>query len=307
MITIPPYLKRGDTIGLVAPAGFMLPEKMQTCTETLEGWGYTVVFGATTQSASETYFSGTDAERLHDLQRLLDDKNIKAIFCVRGGYGTSRIIDDADFKLFRSHPKWIIGFSDITVLHSHLLSNYKIASLHAPMAAAFNNGEFNNRYIQSLKAALEGTPADYESRPHELNRNGKATGVLVGGNLALLAHLIGTPSDINTKNKILFLEDVGEYLYNIDRMMLQLARNGKLKKLAGLIIGGFTDLKDTERPYGKAVYDIIYDHVKKYNYPVCFNFPVSHEKENYALKIGVRYRLTVRDNGVELKEKASSE
>jgi muramoyltetrapeptide carboxypeptidase len=302
MITVPPYLKRGDAIGLVAPAGFMPAEKMQTCLETLEGWGYTVVLGATTQSNSGNYFSGTDAERLHDLQQMLDNKAIKAIFCVRGGYGTSRIIDDLDFKKFRSHPKWIVGFSDITVLHCHLYTNYKIASLHAPMAAAFNNGELNNPFIQSLKAALEGTAADYECNPHESNRTGKAAGTLVGGNLALLAHLIGTPSDINTKNKILFLEDVGEYLYNIDRMMLQLARNGKLEKLAGLIIGGFTDVKDTERPYGKAVHDIIYEHVKKYEYPVGFNFPVSHEKENYALKIGVRYKLVVGNSGVKLKE-----
>ncbi len=305
MITIPPYLKRGDVIGLVAPAGFMPPEKLQTCIETLEGWGYTVVLGSTTQSASETYFSGTDAERLHDLQRLLDDESIKAIFCVRGGYGTSRIVDALDFKTFLAHPKWIIGFSDITVLHSHLFANYKIASLHAPMAGAFNNGEFNNQYIQSLKAALEGTPADYESGPHALNRTGKATGVLAGGNLALITHLIGTPSEINTKNKILFLEDVGEYLYNIDRMLLQLARHGSLKKLAGLVIGGFTGVRDTERPYGHDVYSIIFDHVKKYDYPVCFNFPVSHEKENYALKTGVRYKLTVRESGVGLKEKGA--
>jgi muramoyltetrapeptide carboxypeptidase len=303
MITIPPYLKRGDAIGLVAPAGFMPFEKMQTCVETLESWGYSVVLGATTQSNSENYFSGTDKERLQDLQQMLDDTNLKAILCVRGGYGTSRIIDDLDFKTFEKNPKWIIGFSDITVLHCHLFANCKIASLHAPMAAAFNNGELNSPYILSLKAALEGVPADYECETHELNRAGKASGTLVGGNLALLAHTIGTPSDINTRNKILFLEEVGEYLYNIDRMMLQLARNGKLKKLAGLLIGGFTDMKDTERPYGQAVYDIIYEHVKAYDYPVCFNFPVSHGKENYALKVGVKYKLVVRDNGVELKEK----
>lgn len=303
MITMPPCLKRGDSIGLVAPAGFMPMEKMHACIETLESWGYSVVLGATTQSTSSTYFSGTDAERLADLQQLLDDKNIKAILCARGGYGTSRIIDHLDFKTFKTHPKWIIGFSDITVLHSHLFSNYKIASLHAPMAAAFNHGEFNNPFVQSLKAALEGVPADYECEPQEQNRTGKAAGILVGGNLTLLAHGIGTSSDINTKNKILFLEDVGEYLYNVDRMLLQLARNGHLKKLAGLIIGGFTDLKDTERPYGKSVYDIIQEHIKTYDYPVCFGFPVSHEKENYALKIGATYKLTVRDRGVELKEK----
>jgi muramoyltetrapeptide carboxypeptidase len=162
MIHIPPYLKRGDAIGLVAPAGFMPMEKMQTCIETIEGWGYSVVLGATTQSNSENYFSGTDAERLHDLQLMLDDATIKAILCVRGGYGVSRIIDALDFKLFRRNRKWIIGFSDITVLHSHLYANYRTASLHAPMAAAFNNGEFNNPYVLSLKAALEGAPAEYE-------------------------------------------------------------------------------------------------------------------------------------------------
>jgi muramoyltetrapeptide carboxypeptidase len=303
MITIPPYLKRGDAVGIVAPAGFMAVEKMQTCIATLEDWGYTVVLGATTQSNSDNYFSGNDVERLRDLQQMLDDEHLKAILCARGGYGTSRIIDAVDFKKFAAHPKWIVGFSDITVLHSHLFAAHKIASLHAPMAAAFNNGQFNNPYIQSLKNALEGIPAAYESSPHELNRTGKASGQLVGGNLSLLAHLVGTSSDINTKNKILFLEDIGEYLYNIDRMLLQLARSGKLKKLAGLVIGGFTEMKDTERPYGEAVYDIIHAHVKNYDYPICFNFPVSHATENYALKVGVPHKLIVRDSGVELKEK----
>lgn len=302
---IPPYLRRGDTIGLVGPAGFMPVEKMQTCIETLEDWGYTVVLGRTAQSNSPDYFSGTDAERLYDLQHMLDDPQIKAILCVRGGYGVSRIIDDLRFKIFQEHPKWIIGFSDITVLHSHLFANYKTASLHAPMAAAFNNGGFNNRFVQSLKTVLEGTLAHYESPPHDLNRMGKATGRLMGGNLTLLAHLIGTASEVNATGKILFLEDVGEYLYNIDRMLLQLARHGVFKKLAGLVVGGFTELKDTERPFGKAVYDIIYAHVKHYGYPVCFNFPVSHATENYALKIGVPHKLLVTANGAELKEKVT--
>ncbi|HUQ96538.1 MAG TPA: LD-carboxypeptidase [Chitinophagaceae bacterium] len=303
MITIPPALKRGDAIGIVAPAGFMPLDKMQTCIATLEDWGYTVILGATTQSNSENYFSGTDAERLHDLQQMLDNKDIKAILCARGGYGLSRIIDAIHFKTFVSQPKWLIGFSDITVLHSHLFSVYKIASLHAPMAAAFNNGEYNNPFIQSLKAALDGTLADYKCKPHDLNRNGKASGRLVGGNLTLLTHLIGTRSDMALKGKILFLEDVGEYLYNIDRMLLQLNRSGKLKKLAGLVIGGFTDVKDTERPFGKTVYEIIASHVKSYAYPVGFNFPVSHGKENYALKVGVTYKLNVSGSGTILKEK----
>ena len=302
MTTIPPYLKKGDCIGLVAPAGFMPSEKMQTCIDILEDWGYRVKLGATTHSNSANYFSGTDEERLRDLQDMLNDPEVNAILCARGGYGVSRIIDRLSFRKFKKHPKWIIGFSDITVLHTHLYANYKIASLHAPMAAAFNDGGFNNPYVQSLKAALEGVPASYESAVHEFNNPGTAKGVLVGGNLTLLAHMIGTRSDIKTKNKILFLEDIGEYLYNIDRMLLQLKRAGKLDKLAGLVIGGFTDNKDTERPFGKSVYEILYDQFRDFDYPICYNFPVSHEKENYALKVGVEYTLQVRPNQVLLHE-----
>jgi muramoyltetrapeptide carboxypeptidase len=233
---------------------------------------------------------------------MLDDSNIKAVFCARGGYGISRIIDEVNFSKFRKHLKWIIGYSDITVLHSHIYAKYKIASLHAPMAAAFNDGEFNNQYILSLKDALEGKKAEYECLPQDFNHPGKCSGELIGGNLSLLVHLSGTESDIVTKNKILFLEDVAEYLYNIDRMFLQLKRSGKLRKLAGLVIGGFTDSKDTERPFGQNAYEIIADAVKEYSYPICFGFPVSHEKENYALKIGVKYQLRVEEEKVILKE-----
>lgn len=301
-ITIPPYLQKGDTIGILAPAGFMPFEKIQTCIETLDSWGYTVQPGATTHSSSQNYFSGTDEERLNDLQQMMNDRNVKAILCARGGYGMSRIIDRINFKKFRKHPKWIVGFSDITVLHSHLLSNYQIASLHAPMAAAFNDGEFNNPYILSLKDALEGKPAYYRCAVHGFNKIGKAEGQLTGGNLSLLAHLVGTSSDNKTKKKILFLEDVGEYLYNIDRMLLQLKRSGKFDGLAGMIIGGFTENKDTERPFGKTAYDIIYEQVNKYGFPICFGFPVSHEKENYALKVGVKYTLSVSNEAVVLQE-----
>ncbi|MCU7547995.1 LD-carboxypeptidase [Chitinophagaceae bacterium LB-8] len=300
---IPPYLQKGDTIGIVAPAGFMHFEKMQTCIETLQNWGYQVKLGNTTQSSSDNYFSGTDEERLQDVQEMLDDKNVQAILCARGGYGVSRIIDDLNFKKFQKHPKWLIGFSDITVFHCHLYSCFKIASLHSPMAAAFNGEGFNGLYIQSLKDAMEGKPAVYECQPHQLNHTGDAEGVLVGGNLALLAHLIGTPSDYKTKNRILFLEDVGEYLYNIDRMLLQLKRSGKLKNLAGLIIGGFTDSKDTERPFGKNAYELIYDQVKEFDYPICFGFPVSHGEENFALKVGVEYKLQIKGENVQLAEK----
>lgn len=302
MIKYPPYLQPGDTIGITCPAGYMAAAKAQTCIDTLQQWGYLVKVGKTLGSESATYFSGTDDERLRDFQEMLDDESVKAILCGRGGYGMGRIIDRIDFRAFKKKPKWIVGFSDITVLHAHLYSNYKIASLHAPMAAAFNEDGFNNEFVQSLKNALEGKVARYQCDVHELNHRGEAVGELVGGNLSLLAHLVGTPSDIKTKGRILFLEDVGEYLYNVDRMLHQLKRAGKLAKLAGLIIGGFTDNKDTERPFGKPVYELIHDVVKEYDYPICFDFPVSHEKENYALKVGAGYKLIVGKNKVILEE-----
>lgn len=302
MVRIPPALQPGDTIGLVAPAGYMSVDRMSDCIDILQHWGYTVKMGATTHSSSETYFSGTDAERLTDLQDMLDDPTVKAIMCARGGYGTSRIIDDLKFRRFRKNPKWIIGFSDITVLHNYIHERYNIASLHAPMAAAFGNGEGHNPYILSLKDALQGRVSDYNCAPNEFNIAGKGTGPLVGGNLSLVIHGIGTDSELKTKNKILFLEDTGEYLYSIDRMFLQLKRAGKLDKLKGLVIGNFDEGKDTERPFGATVYELIRHHLEGVSYPVCFGFPVSHSKENYALKHGVVHTLNVSGSGATLKE-----
>ena len=276
-------------------------ERASAAIETLVGWGFNVVPGKTL-GKQFNYFSGTDRERLNDLQQMMDDDSIKAIFCARGGYGLGRIIDMLSFKKFKKYPKWIIGYSDVTVLQLHLLSNYKIASLHAPMAAAFNDGEFNNQYIKSLHDTIVGRKANYASAGNVFNQKGKASGILVGGNLSQVAHLIGTSSDIKTKNKILFIEDVGEYIYNIDRMMYQLKRSGKLDNLSGLIVGKFTEMKDTGIPFGQRPDEVIRDIVKDYDYPVCFNFPVSHEKENYALKIGIKYRLTVSRTSTELKE-----
>lgn len=303
MIITPPYLEKGDTIGLVCPAGFMDEEKVEECMRVLtEEWGYQVKKGKTIGGSSSTYFSGTDKERLADFQSMLDDPEVKAILCARGGYGTSRIIDRIDFSHFRKKPKWIIGFSDITVLHCHIYRNFNIATLHAPMAGAFNDAGYINRYVQSLRDALEGKWARYSCEPHSFNRMGEGIGELVGGNLALLTHLMGSDSELKTKGRILFIEDVGEYLYNIDRMILQLKRAGRLKNLAGLIVGGFSDTKDTERPFGKDVYEIIRDAVAEYDYPVCFGFPVSHEKENLALKVGAGYKLKVSKSRVSLEE-----
>jgi muramoyltetrapeptide carboxypeptidase len=302
MIKTPTYLQSGDTIGIVCPAGAMPVEKVSECIRVLnEEWGFLTKVGKTIGSQYH-YFSGTDEERLNDFQQMLDDDEVKAVLCARGGYGMGRIIDQISFKKFKKNPKWIIGYSDITVLHSHLYSNYYISSIHAPMAGAFNDAGYINRFVQSLKSVLDGNKIKYTCDPHEFNKKGEAIGELVGGNLALLTHLIGTDSDIKTRGRILFMEDVGEYLYSIDRMMYQLKRSGKLSKLAGLIIGGFTDMKDTERPFGQTAYEIIRDIVSGYDYPVCYGFPVSHEKENYALKIGVGYKLKVGKSKAILEE-----
>ena len=301
-MTFPPYLKPGDTIGLVCPAGFMPPDKWQTCFDQLQEWGFTIKLGKTMNSSSLNYFSGTDEERLDDLQSMLDDRSVNAILCGRGGYGLSRIIDQLNFKQFRKHPKWIIGFSDITVLHAHINRQLKIASLHAPMAGAFNEGGFDLPYVQSLRNALQGKKTNYIVQPHHFNQQGKAIGQLVGGNLSIVAHLIGSRSAYKTKDKILFLEDVGEYLYNIDRLFIQLKRAGMLNNLAALVIGGFTDNKDTERPIGKTAYELIREQLLNYSYPICFNFPVSHAVENYALKIGGAYQLNITTKKVSLGE-----
>jgi len=302
MIETPPYLEKGDVIAIVCPSGYMPVEKASECIRVLnEEWGFRTKVGKT-MGNQFNYFSGTDEERLNDFQQMLDDDEVKAILCARGGYGLTRIIDKINFKKFKGQPKWIIGYSDVTILHSHLYSNYYIASIHAPMAAAFNDAGYINRFVQSLRNALEGKKLKYSCEPHECNKKGEAIGELIGGNLALLTHLIGSESDCKTRGRILFLEDVGEYLYNIDRMMYQLKRSGKLSKLAGLIIGGFTEVKDTEHPFGQTAYEIIHDAVKEYDYPICFDFPVSHGKENYALKIGVGYKLKVGKSKVILEE-----
>ena len=317
MIKIPPYLKKGDCIGITCPAGYMAADKAQTCIHTLQSWGFEVMVGKTLGSKSKNYFSATDEDRRDELQAMLDDENIKAILFGRGGYGVGRIIDQLDFTKFKKNPKWIIGFSDITVLHAHLFTKLKVASLHAPMAAAFNDGPLTEPggqgsanendpiaigFIRSLHHAIIGKKAKYGCASHPFNRTGTAKAKLVGGNLSLLAHLTGTPSAINTKNKILFIEDIGEYIYNIDRMLWQLKRSGQLGGLAGLIVGGFTDMKDTERPFGKTAYEVIKEITASYNYPVCFNFPVSHGKENYALKVGVNYTLKVGKTKTQLSE-----
>jgi muramoyltetrapeptide carboxypeptidase len=296
----PTYLKPGDTIAIVCPAGFLPAAKAKACINTLKKWGFKVTKGKTLGGKSKNYFSGSFEERLADLQNQIDDPSINAILCGRGGYGTTHLLDHIDWKKFKKNPKWIIGFSDITILHTYLLTEIGVAGIHGPMANAFNEDNGINRYTLSLKDSLEGKPVHYTAKPHAQNRYGKATAPMVGGNLSLLAHAVGTNADVDTRGKILFIEDVGEQLYNVERMLLQLKRAGKLSKLKGLVVGGFTSNKDTERPFGKNIEQVIYDVVREFKFPICFGFPISHEKENVAIIVGGTYRLDVSVHGTTL-------
>lgn len=296
---IPPSLKKNDTVGIVCPSGFMEKSKADKCIETLMQWGFQVKTGKTLGNQYH-YFSGTDKARIADFQSMLNDGEVRAILCGRGGYGLSRMMDKIDFRPLKKNPKWIIGYSDITLLHCHLNKKVGVASLHAPMAGAFNDGE--NIYIQSLKDSLSGKKCHYKIESHPFNRFGKAEGELLGGNLTLLANAVGTPSEPNMKNKILFIEEVGEYIYSADRMLQQLKRAGWFKHLKGLLIGSFSEMKDTTVPFGQTIYEAINDLVAEYHFPLGFGFPVGHTSKNFALKCGAPHHLNIDEQGVLLKE-----
>ena len=299
-MVFPPFLKTGSVVGITCPAGYVSQERVAYCIEVLKRWGFEVKLGRTI-GTGEFYFSGTDSERLADLQDMLDDPKIDAILTGRGGYGVSRIIDSLDFTGFLQHPKWVCGFSDITVLHSHLQARYGMASLHSPMCGAFKPERENEPYLKTLYTALTGGGLSYTTQPSEHNRHGEAEGQLTGGNLSLLAHLTGSASQADTAGKILFIEDIDEYLYQVDRMLLNLKRSGQLSNIKGLIVGQFTDMKDTERPFGQSLQEIILDKVKEYTIPVCFNFPTGHEDINHTLTLGAVHKLTVTKDGGKLE------
>ena len=290
-MTTPAYLKKGDRIGIIAPARKISLAEIQFAVDAMKSWGLEVVLGKNLFK-EENQFSGSDAERTADLQQMLDDDSILAVISARGGYGTLRIIDRLDFSKFQKDPKWIIGYSDITVLHSHIHCNFGIETIQATMPINFHK---DKESVETFRKALFGEKLDYEISKHPLNRSRAADGVLIGGNLSLLYALIGSKSDINTKEKILFIEDLDEYLYHIDRMMLSLKRAGKLSGLAGLVVGGMSDMKDNQVPFGKSAEEIIFDAVKEFNYPVCFNFPSGHTEKNLTLLFGRRAKLNVSD------------
>ena len=295
---VPPYLKKGDSVGIVCTARHLQASEITQAIQLLESWELRVVLGKTI-GLKDHQFAGTDAERAADFQTMLDDKNIKAIICGRGGYGTVRMIDKIDFSKFEQQPKWIVGFSDITVLHSHIHTNCGVATLHASMPIVFEKN--TEMAIESLRKALFGEHITYETPAHDLNRVGEGSGEIIGGNLSLIYSLIGSNSDIDTSGKILVLEDLDEYLYHIDRMMMNLKRSGKLENLAGLLVGGMSDMNDNTIPFGKTAYEIIAEHTEEYNYPISFDFPVGHWPDNQALYLGKDAYIKVTKNDVYLK------
>jgi muramoyltetrapeptide carboxypeptidase len=296
----PQNLQPGDIIGLVCPAGSIPMERVEKCIEILTSWGYKVKLGVTVGTKKDC-FSATDKERAADLQAMLDDASVKAVLCGRGGYGLSRIINELDFTKFNAQPKWVVGFSDITVLHA-ALQKQNCMSIHGPMAAAFNKGEVGEKYIQSIRNTMEGKATHYQAAAHVLNQLGTVQAPIIGGNLCMIAHLIGSKNALDTTGKILFIEDVSEHHYNIDRLMIQCKNAGLFKHCKGIIVGGFTEMKDTASDFGATVDEIIAAHISNLALPICFDFPVSHGLENLAIKLGQTYTLSVQEKGVELTE-----
>ncbi|MCW8896846.1 MAG: LD-carboxypeptidase [Flavobacteriales bacterium] len=289
----PQALKTGDKVGIISTARKISLEEVQPAINLLTDWGLEVVLGENL-FAEDHQFAGTKVQRLADLQQALNNDEIKAVFCARGGYGTVQLIDQIDFSHFKKQPKWIVGYSDVTVMHNHINQNFELATLHATMPINFSTN--TPEALQSLKDALFGNTLNYQCAYHSYNRIGEAKGELVGGNLSILYSLTGTVSQINTEGKILFLEDLDEYLYHIDRMMQNLNRAGMLHGLKGLLIGGMTDMNDNTIPYGHTAIDIIKNIVAEYDYPVAFGFPAGHLADNRTLIMGGKATLSIDEN-----------
>jgi len=295
---IPKKLRIGDKIGIISTARKITLEELTLAIKNLESWGLQVVLGSNLLGV-DNQFSGTIQQRSADLQSMIDDKSIKAILCARGGYGTVQVIDNIDFSNLKKNPKWIVGYSDVTVLHSHL-NTLGLASLHATMPINFETN--TKESLESFKKALFGIKDKIECKAHPYNKYGKVEGEVVGGNLSNLYSLLGSDSDINTDGKILFIEDLDEYLYHMDRMIMNLKRNGKFTKLKGLIVGGMSDMNDNAIPFGKTAEEIILEHTKDYDFPICFGFPAGHLTDNRCIRLGVESVLEINENGVSLSQ-----
>lgn len=306
---IPPYLKQGDTIGITCPSGFMPQEDMKPAIKKLQEWGLNIKLGSTTTLKDGT-FGGSDRERANDFQQFLDNKDIKAIYCARGGYGAIRMIDLLNFDYFLKYPKWIIGFSDATVFHTHINNLLGVASIHAKMLNSYPKNftqanALQQSTIESIRNAIMNiSPMTYTANYNTNNRLGTAEGAIVGGNLRTIESLSGTASEIDTNGKILFIEETGEYLYSIDRMLWSLKRSAKLSNIKGLIVGGIKTKpqENIADELNKSIYDIVLEKMDDHKIPVCFDFPVGHQINNFALKCGVNHYLSVEKSQTILKE-----
>jgi muramoyltetrapeptide carboxypeptidase len=301
----PPPLKPGECIGIVAPARKVLQQEINPAIRFLTAKGFMV------KTAPHLYsefhqFAGEDEVRASDLIDMIEDKSVKAVLCARGGYGSVRLISHLNFRKLQLNPKWIVGYSDITVFHSLLNGWYGIETIHGPMPFNFPSDGSSNESLECLLKVLTGENPTYTVSPHPLNKLGKASGILVGGNLSILNSLSGTDSDINPSGKILFIEDLDEYLYHIDRMMMNLKHSGKLKNIVGLIVGGLTEMKDNHIPFGFTPHEIIANALKGYNIPICFDFPAGHVEPNYSLIMGRRVNLEVTSKGATVSFEKSS-
>ena len=295
----PPLLKPGDQIVIVAPSAVVGQDYVQKAADVFGSWGLKVSFGKNL-FAVHHQFAGDDNQRLSDFQEALDDENISAIICARGGYGAIRIVDKLNLNRFVKKPKWVVGFSDITVIHSILLKA-GIQSVHGVMPINFKNLPVSSKPVELLGQILFEGKLNYQLESNKLNRVGTEKAMLTGGNLSLLYALKGTPYDIDTTRKILFIEDVGEQLYHLDRMLQSYKLAGKFEKLKGLIVGGLSEMEDKKRPFGKTAEEIIASIVEGYNFPIAFNFPAGHLKENYPVLLGSETQLEVNSGGVNIR------
>jgi len=292
----PPALQKGQTIQLISTARKITKEDILIAINIFESWGLKIKIGKNLFNESGQ-FAGTDEQRTEDLQNALNDPETSAIICARGGYGTIKILDSIDFNQFIKNPKWISGFSDVTALHTHL-QKLNIQSIHSTMPICFDTDDAIS--IESLRKILFNEEIKYYFSPNSLNRTGFCEGIVIGGNLSLLCNVIGTESDINYDGKILFIEDTDEYLYHLDRMWVQLKRAGKLKNIAGLMVGQFSKLQDNGIAFGKTIEEIIFEAVKEYNFPICYNVPIGHSNENVAIPCGRIATLSVQETEVSL-------
>jgi muramoyltetrapeptide carboxypeptidase len=289
------YLKKGDTIAIVSPARAIASEEIQPAVHFFETHGLQVVLGNHIHTIHHQ-MAGTDAEKVEDIQAFINDPNIRAIVSTRGGYGCVRLIDQLDLTPLAKQNKWFLGYSDVTVFHSHIHQNFGTPTIHSTMPINISN-EPSLEELESnttLIAALMGQDIRYNIASHPLNKEGDASGILVGGNLSILYSICGSASDISTQGKILFIEDLDEYLYHIDRMMMNLKRTGKLDHLAALVVGGMSDMNDNNIPYGKTAEEIILEHTAAYDYPIYFGFQAGHQKPNVALRLGMK--AEIKDN-----------